>query len=153
MIRQFKNFLFGKLSGNATEYYDGTGNFSTPSVSASQVYKVGVTIDGGGSAITTGVKGYTSIPVTGTITKVRLLADQNGNAVMDIWKDTFANYPPTVADTITAAAKPTLAAADSYEDTTLTGWTTAVTAGDVLGFNVDSAGTITRLTLELEITP
>jgi hypothetical protein len=152
MIRQFKNFLFGKLSGVATQYYDGTGNFSVPT-GVGQKYKVGVTVDGGGSAITTGVKGYTTIPVTGTITKVRLLADQNGSAVMDIWKDTFVNYPPTVADTITAAAKPTLVAADSYEDTTLTGWTTAVTAGDVLGFNVDSAATITRLTLELEITP
>jgi hypothetical protein len=151
MIRQFKNFLFGKLSGNAGEYYDGTGSFSTPTGVVNK-YKVGVTIDGGGSAISTGVKGYTSIPITGTITKVRLLADQNGSAVMDIWKDTFANYPPTVADTITAAAKPTLVAADSYEDTTLTGWTIAVTAGDVLGFNVDSAATITRLTLELEIT-
>lgn len=151
MIRQFKNFLFGKLSGSATQYYDGTGNFSVPA-GALNKYKVGVTIDGGGSAISTGVKGYTSIPKSGTITKVRLLADVNGNAVMDIWKDTFANYPPTVADTITAAAKPTLAAANKYEDTTLTGWTTAVTAGDVLGFNVDSAATITRLTLELEIT-
>ena len=134
MIRQFKNFLF-------------------TSASAGQIYKVGVTIDGAGSAITTGVKGYTSIPVSGTITKVRLLADQNGDAVLDIWKDVFANYPPTVADTITAAAKPTLSTADSFEDTTLSGWTTTVTAGDVLGFNVDSAATITRLTLELEITP
>lgn len=115
-------------------------------------YTLGVTIDGGGSAVSTGVKGYRSVPITGTISKVRLLADQAGNAVMDIWKDTYANYPPTVADTITAAAKPTLTAADKYEDTTLTGWTTAVTAGDVLGFNVDSAATITRLTLELEIT-
>jgi len=152
MIRQFKNFLFGVLSGNAGEYYDGTGQFSTPA-GGGQIYTVGITIDGAGSAISTGIKGYRSIPISGTITKVRLLADQNGGAVVDIWKDVFANYPPTVADTITAAAKPTLVAADSYEDTTLTGWTTTVTAGDVLGFNVDSASTITRLTLELEITP
>lgn len=151
MYRKLQNFLFGRLSGSASQYYDGTGAFSVPAGNLTK-YKVGVTIDGGGSAISTGVKGYTSIPVSGTITKVRLLADQAGNAVMDIWKDTFANYPPTVADTITASAKPTLSAADKYEDTTLTGWTTAVTAGDVLGFNVDSAATITRLTLELEIT-
>ena len=153
MIRQFKNFLFGKLSGVATEYYNGVGSFSTPAGSGSQIYKVGVTIDGAGSAISTGVKGYTSIPKTGTITKVRLLANVAGGAVMDIWKDTYANYPPTVIDTITAAAKPTLVAALKYEDVTLTGWTKSVTAGDVLGFNVDSASTITRLTLELEITP
>jgi len=116
------------------------------------IYKVGVTIDGSGSAISTGQKGYSTIPVTGTITKIRLLADQSGSVVIDVWNDAFANYPPTVADTITASALPTLSSADSVEDTTLTGWTTAVTAGDVLGFNVDSATTITRVTLEIEIT-
>jgi len=121
-----------------------TGNLS--------IYKVGVTVDGAGAVVTTGQKGYSTIPVTGTITKARLLADQVGSLVFDVWKDVFANYPPTVADTITASAKPTLSSDDASEDITLTGWTTAVTAGDVLGFNVDSATTITRITLELEIT-
>lgn len=115
-------------------------------------YTVGITMDGAGSAITTGQKGYRSIPITGTIAKVRLLADQDGDIVMDVWKDIFANYPPVVADTITASAKPTLSTADSYEDSTLTGWTTAVTAGDVLGFNVDSVATVERVALEIEIT-
>jgi hypothetical protein len=114
-------------------------------------YTVGITVDGAGSVITTGVKGYRSIPVTGTIVSARVLASQSGSIVFDIWKDTYANYPPTVADTITASAKPTLSSATKAEDTTLTGWTTAVTAGDVLGFNVDSVTTITRATLELII--
>lgn len=113
--------------------------------------QIGITIDGGGSAITTGIKGDRTSPWTGTITGVRMLADISGSAVVDIWKDTFANYPPTVADTITAAAKPTISAATKSEDTTLTGWTTSVTAGDTFRFNVDSATTITRLTLELTI--
>jgi len=120
---------------------------------STQIYKVGITIDGGGSAITTGVKGYTSIPKTGTIVRARMLADQSGSAVIDVWKDTFANFPPVNADSITAAAPPTLSTQDHSDDTTLTGWTIAVTAGDVIGFNVDSATTITRLTLELWIQP
>lgn len=152
MIRKFQNFLFGRLPADATKYYDGTGSFSVPTGSG-QIYKVGITIDGGGSAITTGVKGYASCPKTGTIVRARMMADQSGSAVIDVWKDTFANYPPTNADSITAAAPPTLSAQDHSDDTTLTGWTTAVTAGDVLGFNVDSAATITRLTLELWIQP
>lgn len=153
MIRQFKNFLFGQLTGSATQYYDGTGNFSTPAGSSAPPFKITITIDGGGSAISTGVKGYSSSPIGGTIVRARLLADQTGSAVVDVWKDTFANYPPTVADTITASAKPTLSSANHSDDTTLTGWTTSVTAGDVFGFNVDSATTITRLTLELWIQP
>lgn len=149
MIRKFKNFLFGTLTGNAAQFYNGTGAFTTPGM----LYKLGITIDGGGSAITTGIKGYTSIPVSGTIVRARMMADQSGSAVVDVWKDIFANFPPTVADTITAAAKPTLTAQDHSDDTTLTGWTTAVAAGSVLGFKVDSAATITRLTLELFIQP
>jgi len=114
-------------------------------------YIKGVTVDGGGSVISTGVKGFIECPFAGEITEVVLLADQSGSMVVDIWKDTYANYPPTVADTITASAKPTLSAAISYKDSTLTGWTKTVAAGDILGFNVDSLSTITRFTLTLKI--
>ena len=134
-----------KSNGDSTIPITGGGG--------AQNYTVGVTIDGIGAVPPIGQKGYRSIPVTGTIVSARLLADQIGDAVMDVWLDTFGNYPPIVADTITAAAKPTITADDNSEDTTLTGWTTAVVAGDVLGFNLDSITAIQRITLELEIAP
>lgn len=109
-------------------------------------------IDGGGSAITTGVKGDLEIPFACTINRVTTLADQSGSIVVDIWKDTYANYPPTVADTITASAKPTLSTATKAQDSTLTGWTTSVTAGDTLRFNVDSITTCTRVLVSLKVT-
>ena len=137
-------------------WYNSTANelrarIDGVTVTLSSRYTVGITVDGGGSAISTGLKGFRSIARTGVIVKARLLADQSGSVVFDIWLDAYANYPPTVADTITASAKPTISAGVKDEDTTLTGWTTAVTAGDILGFNVDSAATIERVTLELEI--
>ncbi len=134
--------LVERSNGTAWEIFVGAGG---------SLYTLGITVDGGGSAVSTGVKGYRSIPLTGTIVKARLVADQSGSVVFDVWLDTFGNYPPTVGDTITAAAKPTLSGADSGEDSTLTGWTTAVPAGSVLGFNIDSAATIERVTLELTI--
>lgn len=109
-------------------------------------------IDGSGSALTTGIKGDLTIPFNATITQWTLLADQSGSVVIDIWKDTFANYPPTVADTITAAAKPTITTATNGQSSTLTAWTTAITAGDTIRFNVDSITTITRVTLSLKVT-
>ena len=109
-------------------------------------------IDGGGSAIATGVKGDLEIPFACTINRATLLADQSGSIVIDIWKDGYANYPPTVADTITASAKPTLSGAAKSQDSTLTGWTTSISAGDILRFNVDSAATLTRVTLSLKVT-
>lgn len=109
-------------------------------------------IDGGGSAITTGVKGDLEIPFACTITAATVLADQSGSIVIDIWKDTYANYPPTNADSITASAKPTLSSATKSQDTTLTGWTKPIAAGSTLRFNVDSITTCTRVTISLKVT-
>ena len=118
----------------------------------SDTFTVQFIIDGGGSAITTGVKGDLYFPYACTITGVVLLADQSGSIVVDIWKDSYANYPPTVADTITASAKPTLSSATKSKDTTLTGWTTTVAADSTLRFNVDSITTCTRVVVALQCT-
>lgn len=108
---------------------------------------------GNGSVLPTGSVSHTdvSIPFNCQITSWTLLADQIGSLVVDIWKDSYGNYPPTVADTITAAAKPTLSAVTKNTSTTLTGWTTTITAGDTIRFNVDSASTITRAVLALSL--
>jgi hypothetical protein len=108
-------------------------------------------IDDGGSVIATGIKGDLEIPFGCTIQAVTLLADQTGSIVIDIWKDTYAAYPPTVADSITASAKPTLSSAAKSQDSTLTGWTTSISAGQILRFNVSSASALTRVTLSLKV--
>ncbi len=100
----------------------------------------------------TGVKGFIHVPYACTITAYSLLADASGDIVIDIWKDVFASFPPTVADSITAAAKPTLAAAQGVQSSVLTGWTTAIAAGDILAYNIDSVVTITQVTLTLFVT-
>lgn len=110
-----------------------------------------VVIDGGGSAIATGLKGFLEVPFDCVVTAWRIVSDASGSIVVDIYKDTYANFPPTVADTITASAKPTLSSAQKNEDSTLTGWTTSFTDGDWLAFNVDSATTVTRVTLSLTV--
>jgi hypothetical protein len=118
---------------------------------------VGITIDGAGEVITTGVKGFLVVPITGTITKVTLLSTDAsataGDIVMDIWSDVYGNYPPTNADSITASAPPTLSGANKSQDSTLTGWSTSATAGTIWAFNVDSASTVTRVSMFVEITP
>ena len=108
-------------------------------------------IDGGGAAITTGIKGDLTIPFNCTITEWTILADQSGSIVVDVWKDVYANYPPTVADTITASAKPTVTSSIKNQSSTLTGWTTTITSGDTLRFNVDSVATIQRITISLKV--
>lgn len=108
-------------------------------------------IDGGGSAITTGEKGHLLIPFDCTIYEAWLLADQSGSIVIDIWKDTYANFPPTNADSITSAAPPTISTAQKYNDASLISWVKDIDAEDILAFNVDSCTTITRVTLALRV--
>lgn len=120
--------------------------------SAQRTAEIVFVIDGGGSTITTGQKGYLPIDFACTITQATLVADASGSIVIDVWKDTYANFPPVDADSITASAPPTLSSAQKSQDSTLTGWTTSIAAGDVLGFNVDSITTCKRVTLTLRVT-
>ena len=112
---------------------------------------VGITIDGGGSPITTGFKGTLRLPFGGLITRWTLLADQAGGLVIDIWKGPFASSPPTVAETITGSDKPTLISEQQAEHAVPETWVAEVAAGDVMAFNVDSVDTITRVSLTLDV--
>jgi hypothetical protein len=108
-------------------------------------------IDGGDATITTGIKGDLEIPFGCTIQAITLIGDRTGSIVVDIWKDTYANFPPTDADSITASAPPTISSAVKGQDSTLTGWTKTINAGDILRFNVDSVTSIQRATLSLKV--
>ena len=108
-------------------------------------------IDGIGSAITTGEKGHIEIPFNCTITQATLTADQSGSIVVDVWKDTYANFPPTDADNITGTTPPTITTALKSQDSTLTGWNTTIASGDIISFNIDSCTNITRITISLKV--
>ena len=108
-----------------------------------------------GANIAIGFAGVLVVPWTCTITQATVLSTDDaitsGSIVVDIWKDSYTNYPPTVADSICASAKPTLSSAIKSQDTTLTGWTTALAANDVLAFNVDSVASLKRVRIDLQV--
>ncbi len=108
-------------------------------------------VDGGGEVITTGIKGYLRVPFPCIIDRVTLTADQPGSIQVDIWKNSYAGFPPADANSITGGNEPKITAADKSEDTTLTGWSKSLDDGDILAFNVDSAATITRVTVNLHV--
>ena len=109
-------------------------------------------IDGGGAVIGTGIKGDLTIPFACTIHEWTLLADQSGSITVDIWKDTYALYPPDAADKITASVPPAIVLSNpKAQSSTLTGWTTTISAGDTLRFTVTACTLITRVTLSLKV--
>ena len=111
----------------------------------------GVSIEGGGSVITPGVKGYVSIPYNCTITGWALIADQEGDLVIDVWKNTYENYPPIAADSITGLDTPALVGSIKNQNLTVMAWSTAILAGDIIGFNVVTATNITRAHLTIYV--
>lgn len=123
----------------------------------SNTRQIQFTIGDGTNPITAGMVAMTQIAYACTITRATVAsidaagASVSGSVVVDLWKDTYANFPPTVADTITASAKPTLSSAIKSQDATLTGWTTSVAAGDYIIARVDSATTVKQIILTLEV--
>jgi hypothetical protein len=105
--------------------------------------------------LTAGIKGDLTVDYACTILQVTALADQVGSAIVDIFKCVYSAFAtgvhPVGADKITASAPPTITATDKAQDATLTGWTTAIAAGDILRFNVNSCTTITRITIALKV--
>lgn len=129
-----------------------SGGSTNAGVYADDIGVIVASFDGLGSAPAVGSKGYVNCPFAGTIVAATLVSDATGSIVIDVWKLAFSTTNlPTVANTITAAAKPTLSSAKGSQNTTLTGWTVAVAAGDTFGFNVDSASGLMKATLTLKI--
>lgn len=110
----------------------------------------GCTFDGGGAAPTAGTTRYVLVPYAHTIIAAYMLGNVSGSAVVDVWRAAFSTSAlPTVSDTITASAKPTLSGAVGSVDTTLTGWARSGAANTVYAFKVDSATTVTVLQAQL----
>lgn len=144
----------------------GTGSLRTLGTGSSQAAagdhghsttsSVTFVVDGAGSVISTGLKGGVVVGFACTITAWTILSTDgtSGAIVVDIWKDSYSNFPPTVADTITGSEKPTITATGNKgQDTSLnsgSGW--SVAAGDILYFNVDSVTSLKRVAISLKAT-
>jgi hypothetical protein len=111
-------------------------------------------IDGGGSVITTGIKGDFRMTHAATITEWNLFADVSGSIQIDLWKDAYGNYPPVDADSITGSQPISMSGVSYYavSGTGISSWTKSLASGDIIRINVDSASTITRVTLVLWMT-
>lgn len=97
---------------------------------------------------------YIKVDYAGTITDWTINTDdETGSVVFDVWKNSSFPTSPTVANTITASAKPTLSSAKGATSSTLTGWTTTFAAGDYFAFKIDSISGITKkVRLQLKVT-
>ncbi len=151
------NLGFGAKAANQIYAGPTSGSDALPGFRAlvradlpTDYFYVNYVIDGGNSVITTGIKGDVKMPAC-TLLAWGILADQSGSIVIDIWRDTYANFPPDDADSLCNGHEPTLSAAAKAQETDLSDWTdVTLDEGDILRFNVDSITTCTRVTLSLK---
>lgn len=107
-----------------------------------------------GAVISGGAKADIYVPFNCTLTSYTLLADQNGTANVEAWKDTYANFPPTSADTLFSGGMVLSGgSSNKYQDTTLATWNKTINANDILRLNLSGSTTsVTRLTVALAYT-
>lgn len=139
------------VSGNSSASHISIAGQSA-GLGTSPARSLGITIDGGGSAITLGTKGYLEVPCNCTILSGTILADVSGSIAIETWRTNSASMPPTRAGVLFTNY---LTTAQASTDTTLANATSlSLTALDRIGFNViTNALSVTRATLQLRIQP
>jgi len=145
----------GELGGTwASPTVDATHSGSPHSdyVAKADDVAVSIVIDGGGSVIGVGRKVSFKMPRAGHFRSSPAIVapNESGSIVFDIWVRNGAL--PTITQTITASAKPTLTSSQ-FNDTAsaMTSWITAFGAGDWVTVNVDSVTSLTLAILALPI--
>lgn len=125
-----------------------------------QLFPAGIdyVMSGGGTVVPAGVNGTgIVVPFNCTIAEVVVNGNNSaGSVVVDIWKCTESQFDgglthPVVGDSITGSAKPTIAVGSKYSDTGLSGWTVALSQGDVLWYNIESVSVFTCVTVALKV--
>jgi len=147
------------LSGNATQQTVNLGTGSgcvAGTLPASnlptntRIRSFGTTFgDTTASALTSGSVVYFTIPYTCTLSAWNITVDA-GTVTFDVWKIATGTAIPTVSNTITASALPALASGTAKHSTTLTGWSTAVSANDIVGIQLKTVATAKYAELDLE---
>lgn len=97
-----------------------------------------------------GIKGYAEVPMALTINSWKIMVNQAGFLIVDLWKVPFAGFPPIAANSITGSAPPSVLGTQSNSSSILTGWTTTLNKGDILALNVNSNFDCQQATLSLE---
>jgi hypothetical protein len=113
----------------------------------------GVVFDGGGQVIQTKTA-YVQVSYNGTLTSWTLVADVSGSCTITVFKDTYANFPPTTTADDVYVTAPSLSSQQKNQNLTPTyiGSQATVTAGDYIGFTISAITTITWANLTIQIT-
>lgn len=144
--RGFRLFWPGSFTPSANTFVDRSWHAPYSSI--------GIRLTGAnGAAIRTGRKAHQVVPFDGQIIGYRIIGNAVGSIVFDIYRTSFASFPPVAGNTIAplASAKPRLNGLQASQDFTLHGWLPTLVKDDVLSYRVLSCTGISNVTLSLLI--
>jgi hypothetical protein len=131
--------------------------FTAPSYSISNTdvsswndkhFVFGVNIDGGGSSISLGTKGYRKVPFGGKITNWEVLCS-SGNITIDLLRADYDDFPNTIS--ITNSNPPFVFGNSKNESTNPNfNW---INDGDLIEFKVTSVQNVTKAWLMITLNP
>jgi hypothetical protein len=144
---------YGEVYVNSSDSLLYYKNKSNTAILLSKTAPIKINWDGQGTVVGTGNTRYYVAPYAMTITGWSIVATGSSpTTTIDIWKVASGTSLPTVSNTI-MGTKPALSTGNAVRSTTLTGWTTtAIAAGDIIGFDVfaSSAALTIQFTLEVQ---
>jgi len=109
-------------------------------------------VNGNGSPVPAAYNDQLRLNYSCTIKGWTLYSDVATTCSIDVRVGDYADYPLDVANSITDGNNPTLTAATIAEDNNLSDWlSVTVTAGQFIGFNIDSNDVAEQLTLVLDV--
>ena len=106
-------------------------------------------VDSGNIDMVAGIKGNLTIDVSGIIDSWKIFSEETGSIRVDILKSDYTSYPTFTS--ICGGNKPEINSGRKAFNDTLTGWDTALRAGDVLRFDVDYSINIKRFLISLKL--
>lgn len=107
--------------------------------------------DGGGGTIVAPQSLDLLIPFSGIFTGWTILSDVSAIVDIQIWKDTYSAYPPTLDDSITQASSISLNG-DTKSVGDASGWNAGFSENDVIRLHLVSCSGSTRLSVNLYYT-
>lgn len=139
--------LYGTNSSGAKGWY------AQPAVPTIITTRGAAFVGGGNAAVALPVNNVTIVfEKSCAITRVTIVTTGgSGSCTVDIWKS-IVGTAPTIGGSITGGTPPAISAAISYDNSTLSGWTTGISPGNTLTFVLTATATFTSVVVQVTTT-
>lgn len=139
------NITYRDTKGTPLSNSEVDANFRAVAVSA-----VEFVLDAGGSPLVAGMKGYLEVPFDCTITAWKLVSPLAGDAVVDIFSDSYATFGSDTS-LVGGGTKPSLSASNKNTAVPFDWSSLTITAGNLVGISLVSVSGIKQLSLSLKV--